>query len=89
MRAQPPPTLSPHALTASSPLARQQGWTGTFAVDSAALHALRAGDCALLNGKPLQGLRHYAHAHVFGFLPCLLVGLGGIVGEHGAAESCV
>eukprot|EP00983_Pelagomonas_calceolata_P067861 1149660-Pelagomonas_calceolata.AAC.2 len=46
-----------------------------FVLDSRVLEALLAGDAALLNGRPLQGLRHYARAHMFGFLPCLLVGV--------------
>ncbi|KAF5827191.1 hypothetical protein DUNSADRAFT_1176 [Dunaliella salina] len=44
-----------------------------FALDDAAVEALLLGDAALLDGRPLQGLRHYVHAHVFGFLPSLLV----------------
>lgn len=46
----------------------------TFFVDSVALEGLQAGDWALLQGQPLQeALRHYMRAHVFGFLPSMLV----------------
>eukprot|EP00955_Chlamydomonas_euryale_P008943 95646-Chlamydomonas_euryale.AAC.1 len=34
---------------------------------------LQAGAAALLDGRPRAALAHFAHAHVFGFLPCMLV----------------
>lgn len=38
-----------------------------------AYEQLQLGTVALLEGKPSVALAHFVQAHVFGFLPCLLV----------------
>jgi hypothetical protein len=45
-----------------------------FLIDGPALSSFQTGDMALLQGGlPEEVLPHYLRAHVFGFLPCMLV----------------
>jgi hypothetical protein len=45
-----------------------------YLIEEVALAAIQAGDAAQLEGRAAASLEHYANAHVFGFLPCFLVG---------------
>lgn len=44
-----------------------------YSLDTAAIEHLRKGDVALLEGRLQASLQHYAEAHIYGFLPSLLV----------------
>ncbi len=65
---------APLPATARAPAAAQHAQHGALVCSApVALAALQQGDVLVLRGHVAEALRHYPRAHVYGFLPSLLV----------------